>query len=124
MHPGPRNRPYPIRDDPRLCRCLQTQCFTWGTDCSECHAELTGSKGLSLTLQVSPSVMERYPDQDIVQAIEAALQVMELAGAEIVRDFDLVGWDYCASKRVEMPDNIMLREGEPANRTSTSLPII
>ena len=67
--------------------------------------------------QVSPSVMERYPDAHVVQAIEDALWLMESEGAEIVRGFDLVGWDYGVSKREEMPRNVMLREGEIAGPT-------
>ena len=68
--------------------------------------------------------MERYHDEDIMKAIDAALQVMESAGAEIIRDYDLVGWNYGVSKRAKMPDNVMLREGESANPTSTSLTAI
>jgi hypothetical protein len=63
--------------------------------------------------------MERYPDTEVVQTIEAALRIMESEGVEIVRDFDLVGWDCGVSKREKMPGNIMLREGEIADPTST-----
>ena len=68
--------------------------------------------------------MELYPDTDVVQIIETALRMMESEGAEIVRDFDLVGWDYGVSKREEMPCDIMLREGEiPDPRTTYAIKI-
>ncbi|KAH6617453.1 amidase signature domain-containing protein [Chaetomium tenue] len=52
-----------------------------------------------------------FAPNHIMKAIEAALQVMESAGAEIIRDYDLVGWNYGVSERSRMPDNVMLREG-------------
>ena len=63
--------------------------------------------------------MERYPDADVVKAIEAALRIMESEGAQIVRDFDLVGWHCCVSRREDMPGNVMVREGEFADPPPT-----
>ncbi|KAK4141966.1 amidase signature domain-containing protein [Dichotomopilus funicola] len=62
-------------------------------------------------IAVSPSVMERYYDAELLHALENALQVMESEGAHIVRDVDFVGWDYGTTKREEMPANIFLKEG-------------
>jgi hypothetical protein len=73
---------------------------------SEFDADLRESDGLVLMSQVAPSVMERYPDTEVIQTIEAALRILESEGAEIVRDFDLVGWDCDVSKTEEMPGNI------------------